>query len=203
MLAVFCFNLLGDGLRDIVDPSGGRHMAKAGMNEALLRSAGRPSTCDLTVEFAHPARHRPGGQACRHQRRQRRDRGVVGESGSGKSVTSYAVHAHPRPRRQRIAEGSRACSAGSTSRAAPRTTARPARPRDVDDLPEPAHRAQPDPQGRPADRGRAAAACAGRQRRDVSRARPSRCWSRCASPAARARITPIRSSCPAACASAS
>ena len=29
MIAVFCFNLLGDGLRDIVDPSDEREVANA------------------------------------------------------------------------------------------------------------------------------------------------------------------------------
>ena len=41
-----------------------------------------------------------------------------------------------------------------------RPDARPARPRNLDDLPESARRAQSDPQGRRPDRGRAAPACA-------------------------------------------
>ncbi len=58
--------------------------------------------------------------------------------------------------------------------------ARSARPRDLDDLPEPARGAEPHPQGRPPDRGRAAPARPGRLRRQRPR-RPSPSWSRCAS----------------------
>ena len=64
-------------------------------------------------------------------------RAIVGELGSGKSVTSYAVM-RILDRAGRIAEGSVTFS-GLDLRAAPESEdARSARPRDVDDLPDPA-----------------------------------------------------------------
>ena len=58
MLAVFCFNLLGDGLRDIVDP------AAADMRPTMPSTANRSlDVRDLTVEFADARRHRHGRDA--------------------------------------------------------------------------------------------------------------------------------------------
>ena len=104
---------------------------------------------DLTVEFAT---RRGIVRAVQHVNitvAKGETLGIVGESGSGKSVTSYAVM-RILDRAGRIAEGSVMFS-GVDLRATPRKRdARPARPRNVDDLPEPARRAQSDPQGRPA-----------------------------------------------------
>ncbi len=86
--------------------------------------------------------------------------GIVGESGSGKSVTSYAVM-RILDRAGKIADGMITFSGLDVRDAPEKRNARPARPRNVDDLPEPAHGAEPDPQGRASDRGRAAAARAG------------------------------------------
>ena len=81
--------------------------------------------------------------------------GIVGESGSGKSVTSYAVM-RILDRAGRIAEGAVHFTGLDIRAASEDADAQPARPRNVDDLPEPARGAQPDPQGRTPDRGRAA-----------------------------------------------
>ena len=85
--------------------------------------------------------------------------GIVGESGSGKSVTSYAVM-RILDRAGRIAEGSVMFSGIDVKAASENADARSARPRNLDDLPEPARRAQSDPQSRRPDRGCAAPACA-------------------------------------------
>ena len=103
-----------------------------------------------------PPRHRPArcSTSTSPSPRARRS-AIVGESGSGKSVTSYAVM-RILDRAGRIAEGSVMFTGIDVRAGQRRRDARPARPRDLDDLPEPARGAQPDPQGRPADRGRAA-----------------------------------------------
>ena len=93
--------------------------------------------------------------------------GIVGESGSGKSVTSYAVM-RILDRAGRIADGSVMFTGIDVRARQRRRHARPARPRNVDDLPEPARGAQSDPQGRPPDRGRAAGARARRRRQEVT-----------------------------------
>ncbi len=127
--------------------------------------------------------------------------GIVGESGSGKSVTSYAVM-RILDRAGQIAEGSVMFSGIDLQGRDRSADARSARPRNLDDLPEPARRAEPDPQGRRPDRGRAAPACqqAGSTDRG-EKAIEALEQVRIARP--RSAITPIRSSCPAACASAS
>ena len=83
--------------------------------------------------------------------------GIVGESGSGKSVTSYAVM-RILDRAGRIAEGSVMFTNIDVRQASEDDMRDAARPRNLDDLPEPARGAQSDPQGRPPDRGRAAGA---------------------------------------------
>ncbi len=92
MIAVFCFNLLGDGLRDIVDPSEGRDHAMTA--QPLLE------VNDLTVEFAtrrgivkavqHVNIAVAKGETSRHRRRVRL--GQIGDLLCG--------DADPRPRRQ-------------------------------------------------------------------------------------------------------
>ena len=85
--------------------------------------------------------------------RARRSR-LSANSGSGKSVTAYAVMGILDPA-GRVTAG-RAMFGGLDLLAAkPRRACRGARPRDRDDLSEPAHRAQSDPPGRPPDRRRA------------------------------------------------
>ena len=119
----------------------------------------------------HPARHRAGGEeidisvakgeTVAHRRRIRL--GQVGHLLCG--------DAHPRPRRHGSPRARSTFSGVDIGAARETRDARPARPRDLDDLPEPARRAQPDPQGRPPDRGRAARACAGRLGRCRARRR--------------------------------
>ena len=127
--------------------------------------------------------------------------GIVGESGSGKSVTSYAVM-RILDRAGRIAAGSVSFSGIDVQGGVGARDARSARPRNLDDLPEPARGAQPDPHGRAPDRGRAAPPRAGRFGRPAGQGRSTR-WSRCASRVPKSATTPIRSNSRAACASAS
>ena len=127
--------------------------------------------------------------------------GIVGESGSGKSVTSYAVM-RILDRAGRIADGAVSFTGIDVRTASEDRDAQPARARNVDDLPEPARRAQSDPQGRPPDRGRAGAALAGGHHVDADRQGDRDPRSGARSPARASAITPIRSSCRAACASA-
>ena len=115
MLAVFCFNLLGDGLRDIVDP---QRRTEATRSHERRRSLPLLDVQDLTVEFAT---RRGIVQAVQHVNltvAKGETVGIVGESGSGKSVTSYAVM-RILDRAGRIAEGSVMFS-GIDVRAAPR-----------------------------------------------------------------------------------
>ena len=192
MLAVFCFNLLGDGLRDIIDPEAGAHDRR----RPLL------AVEDLSVEF----RTRSGTvQALEHVGFSV-DTGetvaLVGESGSGKSVTAFAVMgildaAGARHRRAAPCSAAPTCwrspSASSPSMRGrelamifqnPRTALNPIRTvgQQIADVLR-------------APRRRHAARCAARAR--------SRCWRACASPIPSAAPTPIPSSCRAACASAS
>ena len=128
--------------------------------------------------------------------------GIVGESGSGKSVTSYAVM-RILDRAGKIAEGSVVFSGIDVKAASESRDARPARPRNLDDFPEPARGAQ-SRSARSATRSRTCCAsmCSSR-RSPIAARRRSRRWSRSRSPARASATTPIRSSCPAACASAS
>ena len=102
MVAVFCFNLLGDGLRDMVDP---RRRTMTAATRAL-RSKGCASN-------SAPAR---GIVRALDNVSFSVDKGetmaLVGESGSGKSVTAYAVMGILDPA-GRVTGGSRRCSAGS------------------------------------------------------------------------------------------
>jgi Binding-protein-dependent transport system inner membrane component/ABC transporter len=86
MVAVFCFNLLGDGLRDIHRPEAAHVMTMPeGRDVPLLK------VDDLSVEF----RTRDGIVKAREEVSfsvgKGETLGVVGESGSGKSVTALAV----------------------------------------------------------------------------------------------------------------
>ena len=124
----------------------------------------------------HTARHREGGAACQYRRRQGRDARHCRRIRFRQIGHFLRGHAHSRPRRQdrrRLGCLLRHRREGCDGR----RDARSARPRNVDDLPEPAAGAQSDPQGRPPDRGRAAAACPGRPRRGGANGR-SRRWSR-------------------------
>ena len=180
MLAVFCFNLLGDGLRDIVDPQ--RTDVSAEQVVMTAAAAARRQRPDRRVPHARAASCK-AAQHVNFSVAKGETLGIVGESGSGKSVTSYAVM-RILDRAGRIAEGSVMFS-GIDVKAATENRARPARPRNVDDLPEPARGAEPDPQSRRPDRGRAAPARHSR-RGDAARRR-SRRWSRSGSPVPRER----------------
>ena len=174
MIAVFCFNLLGDGLRDWSIRSGGPERDDGDGNDADAQPL--LDVSDLTVEFATRRGIVKAVQHVNISVAKGETLGIVGESGSGKSVTSYAVM-RILDRAGKIAEGSVMFSGIDVQGRHRKPDARPARPRNVDDLPEPARRAQSDPQGRPPDRGRAAAARAGRPAAG-HRARRSRRWSR-------------------------
>jgi peptide/nickel transport system ATP-binding protein len=103
MVAVFCFNLLGDGLRDIVDP------AAAHVRERMATAIPLLEVRDLTVEFTT---RRGIVRAVEHvdiSLAKGETLAIVGESGSGKSVTSFAVM-RILDRAGRIAEGSVAFS---------------------------------------------------------------------------------------------
>jgi peptide/nickel transport system ATP-binding protein len=82
--------------------------------------------------------------------------GVVGESGSGKSVLFYAVLGIL-DAAGRITGGRAVFGGLDLVRASASDAGIDPRARGRDDLPESARRAQPDPQGRPPDRGRAGA----------------------------------------------
>ena len=112
---------------------------------------------DLTVEFATRRGIVKAVQHVNISVAKGETLGIVGESGSGKSVTSYAVM-RILDRAGKIAEGSVMFSGIDVKAATEEPDARPARPRNLDDLPEPARGAQSDPQGRRPDRGRAAPA---------------------------------------------
>jgi ABC-type glutathione transport system ATPase component len=95
MLAVFCFNLLGDGCATSSIRSGGRDMTA----QPLL------DVNDLTVEFATRRGIVKAVQHVNMSVAKGETLGIVGESGSGKSVTSYAVM-RILDRAGKIAEGS-------------------------------------------------------------------------------------------------
>ena len=77
--------------------------------------------------------------------------GLVGESGSGKSVLSYAMLGIS-DRAAKVTGGSAVFGGMDLLAASEARAGRPARARDLDDLPEPAHGAQPDPPRGPAAR---------------------------------------------------
>ena len=107
----------------------------------------------------HPPRHRQGRAARRHLRRQGRDARHRRRIRLRQVGDLLCGDADPRPRRQDrrgLGDVLRHRRQGRERR----PDARSARPRNLDDLPEPARRAQSDPQGRRPDRGRAAPACA-------------------------------------------
>src|ERR1044072_8282490 len=86
MIAVFCFNLLGDGLRDIVDPqrrTGGAHGPErtAAQQRPSAGAAARHQGPDRRV--LDPARHRQGGAAHQHRGGQGRDTGDRRRVGRG------------------------------------------------------------------------------------------------------------------------
>src|SRR5262249_5369856 len=66
MIAVFCFNLLGDGLRDIVDPQR-RTGGSDDRNGTVARRQGSHG------RVHHPPRHRQGGAAHRRHHCERRN----------------------------------------------------------------------------------------------------------------------------------
>ena len=116
---------------------------------------------DLTVEFA--TRRGVVQRGAAHRCASPRARPSASSASPARASRSRPIAVmRILDRAGRIADGSVMFS-GVDLRARQRTTdARAARPRNLDDLPEPARGAQSDPQGRPADRGRAAPARAGR-----------------------------------------
>ena len=145
-------------------PARHRRSAAADLRQMRSRMTAQPllDVHDLTVEFATRRGIVSAVQHVNITVAKGETLGIVGESGSGKSVTSYAVM-RILDRAGKIAEGSVMFSGIDVKRRDEDRDARSARPRNLDDLPEPARRAQSDPQGRRPDRGRAAAARAGRR----------------------------------------
>ncbi len=113
---------------------------------------------DLTVE-RHAARHHQGGAASTLLARARRSASSVIRL--RQSIASCGNAMLDRASRSPKA---RWCFR-HRRQAATEDQIRPARPRDLDDLPESARGAEPDPQSRRSDRGRAAPARAGRRER--------------------------------------
>ena len=156
---------------------------------------------DLTVEFAT---RRGIVKAVQHVNiavAKGETLGIVGESGSGKSVTSYAVM-RILDRAGKIAEGSVMFS-GIDVKAATESQMRDLRGREISMIFQ-NPRAALNPirkvghQIEDVLRQHVQAA-----RSTIAARRRSRCWSRSGSRGRASAITPIRSSCPAACASAS
>ena len=107
MLAVFCFNLLGDGLRDLIDPR--RTDVSASAPVPLL------AVEDLSVEF----RTRDGVVRALDRRRASTSSagetvGVVGRERLGQVGDRARDAGHPRRRRRASPAGARS-SAGSIS----------------------------------------------------------------------------------------
>ena len=130
--------------------------------------------------------------------------GLVGESGSGKSVLSYALLGIS-DRAARVTGGSGGVRRHGPAGGRRGDAGRTARARDLDDLPEPAHRAQPDPPRRPADCRTCCAAMPPRPAPTWARACTNARCRRCAtwpSPTPSGGCRPTPSRCPAACASA-
>ena len=116
----------------------------------------------------HAARHRESRAACQHFRRQGRDarhRRRIRFRQIGDIICSDA---DPRPRRQ-DRRGLGGVFRHRRQGRDRKPDARSPRPRNLDDLPEPARGAQSNPESRRPDRGRAAPACAA-----VDRERPRR-----------------------------
>ena len=138
MVAVFCFNLLGDGLRDMVDPHGDVHepanmtaapaLAVEGLCVEFRTRGGIVRALD-NVSFAVDK----GRDDCARRR--------VGIGQIGHRLCGDGHSRSGRPRHRRTRHARRARSAGGDAEPACRS----ARPRNRDDFPEPAHRAQPDP----------------------------------------------------------
>ena len=150
MIAVFCFNLLGDGLA--------RHRRSAAADvRHVMTAIPLLDVRDLTVEFQTRRGIVQRGAARQHHGRQGRDRRHRRRIRLRQVGDVLRRDAHPRPRRP---DRRRLGDVHQHRRAAGqrRRHARASRPRNLDDLPESARGAQPDPQGRPADRGRAAGA---------------------------------------------
>jgi len=95
MLAVFCFNLLGDGLRDIIDP------LKRNLGASHMTAVPALAVEDLSVEFRTRSGH---GSRCSSRWGSASTRARPwrwwANRGSGKSVTAFRRHGHPRCGRQ-------------------------------------------------------------------------------------------------------
>ena len=166
-------------------PARHRRSAAADVSARAMTAPPLLDVRDLTVEFSTRRGIVKAVQHVNISVAKGETLGIVGESGSGKSVTSYAVM-RILDRAGRIAEGSVMFSGIDVKAAERRPDARSARPRNLDDLPEPARGAQSDPQSRRPDRGRAAPACRRRGSATVDARRRSSRWSRSDRPAARA-----------------
>ena len=156
---------------------------------------------DLTVEFATRRGIVKAVQHVNISVAKGETLGIVGESGSGKSVTSYAVM-RILDRAGRIAEGSVMFS-GIDVKAASENQMRDLRGREISMIFQ-NPRAALNPIRKVGDQIEDVLRQHVQQSRSATAARRrSRRWSRSRSPARASAITPIRSNCRAACASAS
>ena len=139
MLAVFSFNLLGDALRDIFDPTAHAH------EPAARCSTSRTSAWSSAPAAAWCARSKASTCSCTRAR-----------SSAWSAKAARASRCCPMrmlgisDRAARVTGGSAVFGGMDLLTASEARAGRPARARDLDDLPEPAHGAQPDPPRRPA-----------------------------------------------------
>ena len=99
-LLVMSFNLLGDGIRDMLDPrmkSGVQQRASAvtAVSRPAIPAARQPDAAlevvDLQVDFRHGLRRQPAVKGVSFALQAGECFGLIGESGSGKSVTALSV----------------------------------------------------------------------------------------------------------------
>ena len=96
-MAVLGFNLIGDGLQDVLDPRRryDHDRRGIGLHERAQPSGETPPPCSTSANLRDPFLHPQGcGEGARRltfQVGKGEIVGLVGESGSGKSVTGFSI----------------------------------------------------------------------------------------------------------------